>query len=418
MDSRRFDNWTRNRAMRLSRRDTLRLAAAGGISTALATHSPRVLAQSPCSLLLHGNTIGGPSANTAYDGILQFTLGPDGTFTQASFTPTGGVPNSATGMFVGHAFDVLIELGEGGVLTLSGATGQADSICPTVAAGMLTGPQPGDLGAWQASKSTNPGGAVSTGSTNTGTGSSGNTSSSSTNCPPPQTVCGQNCCAGGALCTDVNQGLCSCPNGTEQCGNQCIASCSDGQSVDLDTCSCPPPETACIQNQQSCQNHGQCCSGYCGGGTCFDCAGKVCGDFGCIDPNKDSQNCGNCGNTCVYPKVCSGGVCGCAPDATPCVDHAECCSQLCFVNTCVSCSNVTGNDGVSLTFCAAGVCVDTRIDIDHCGGCFNACPRTSGGIVCDSGVCHDINNDADYCGFSGQPCPSGQICRFGYCVNA
>src|SRR5690606_19400328 len=106
------------------------------------------------------------------------------------------------------------------------------------------------------------------------------------------------------------------PSGTEQCGNTCVPSCPDGQFVDLDTCTCPPPAAPCTPNTQSCANHGQCCSGYCAGGTCFDCAGKVCGDFGCIDPNRDNQNCGNCGTVCVPPQVCTGGVCGCSPDST------------------------------------------------------------------------------------------------------
>jgi hypothetical protein len=421
MDSKRFDNWTRNRALRLSRRDALRVMGVGGAAAALPAVLPEAaIAQSTCSLTIHAETAGGPSAPTTYDGTLQITLASDGSFSQATFTPSsGGGAQSATGQATGRAIDIEIALPGNQTLALSGAGAQPIERCTGDVAGILSGPQPGDLGAWQATATGGAsGGSTSSGSSTSGAGSSGSTGPSSGNCPAPQIACGQNCCPGGATCTDQNQGLCACPSGTEQCGTNCVKSCSDGQSLDLDTCTCPGPEAACIQNQQTCQNHGQCCSGYCGGGTCFDCSGKVCGDFGCIDPSKDSQNCGNCGNVCVYPKVCSGGVCGCAPDQTPCIDHSECCSQLCFAGSvCTTCSDVTAGDGTPLTFCAAGSCVDLRTDIDNCGACGKVCPRTSGGIVCEAGVCHDINNDADFCGFGHVTCPAGQICHFGDCVN-
>lgn len=416
MDGKRFDNWTRNHARRLSRRDALRLAGAGGASAALATRSLETLAQTTCTMQMHGETAGGPSAPASYTGVLQFVVGADGALSQASFTPGGGSAAPATGAFVGRAFDLSIDLDANRTLTLSGTAAGKGPTCPSDLAGLLSGPQPGDLGAFQATGGSSPSAPATSGSGST-SGSSGSTGQSSLSCPPPQTTCGPNCCPGGATCTNTTQGLCACPSGTEQCGVNCVPSCTDGQTLDLDSCTCPGPEAACIQNQQTCQNHGQCCSGYCGGGTCFDCAGKVCGDFGCVDPSKDSQNCGNCGNVCVYPRVCSGGVCGCAPDTTPCVNDEECCSQLCFVSTCTTCSNVTSGDGTPYTFCAAGSCVNLQNDINNCGACGNVCQGQSGGLVCDKGVCHDINNDADYCGFGPTVCPSGQICHLGDCVN-
>lgn len=399
MDSKRFDNWTRNRARRLSRRDALRLAGAGGASAVLAAHAPDTLAQPTCTLAVHGETIGGPSSPATYDGTLQFTIGQDGALTQASFTPAGGAPAPASGSLTGRAIDFELTLPGNQVIAFAGAGDQPIAICQGIAAGLFSGPQPGDIGGWQSTASSSglssapsSGGGQSTAGSGATSGSGGNTGGS---------------------------GSTGCPNGTEQCGNNCVPSCSGGQSLDLDTCTCPPPEPACIQNQQTCQNHGQCCSGYCGGGTCFDCAGIVCGDFGCVDPSKDSQNCGSCGTVCVYPRVCAGGVCGCAPDDTPCVDHSECCSQYCDVfGTCTTCSNVTSSDGTPYTFCAAGSCVDLRIDINNCGACGRVCQGQSGGLVCVTGNCHDINNDADYCGFSGQPCAPGQICHFGDCINA
>ncbi len=419
MESKRFDNWTRNRALRFSRRDALRLAGLGGASAAvLAVHTPAALAESTCSLTLHAVTAGGPSAPATYDGMLTFSIGSDGPLAQASFTPDSGATTPVSGSRSGRSFDLTIALSSGEALALSGVADANSPDCPSVLAGILSGPQPGDLGAWQATLGSGLSGSSSSGSASSGTGSSGTAGQSTLSCPPPQTACGPNCCPGGATCTDTNQGLCSCPSGSEQCGTGCVPICTDGQTLDLDTCTCPNPESACIQNQQTCQNHGQCCSGYCGGGTCFDCAGKVCGDFGCIDPSRDSQNCGNCGVTCILPQVCSNGVCGCAADDAPCSDHSECCSQLCFVNTCKTCTNITTGGGVPLTFCGEGVCVNLLTDIDHCGACFNACARTSGGIVCDTGVCHDINSDPNYCGFGAVVCGPGKICHLGDCIAA
>lgn len=418
MDPKRFDRWTKDRALRLSRRNALKLAGAGAATAALGS-AASTFAQSPCAFRLNAQLAGGPTTPATYDGVLQYTVGADGMVSQGTFTPAGGPPATVAGSVIGHAVDLSIALAGSQTLVLSGAADRAGQQCPSALAGVLTGPQPGDIGAWQATQSsaTAPGSSGSSSQSSSSSSSSSSSGTSSLSCPPPQIQCGPNCCPGGATCTNAAQGLCACPDETEQCGTMCVQSCPDGQFLDLDACMCQEQEAACIQNQQSCQNHGQCCSGYCGGGTCFDCAGKVCGDFGCIDPSRDSQNCGNCGNVCVYPQVCTGGVCGCAPDSTPCIDHAECCSQLCFVTTCTSCSDVTTGDGSPLTFCGAGECVNLNTDIDHCGACGNVCPRTSGGIVCEAGICHDINNDADFCGFSQVTCPAGQICRFGDCVN-
>jgi hypothetical protein len=409
MDSKRFDNWTRNRAQRLSRRDALRVMGAGGAAAALPAIRPEAtFAQSTCSLTIQAETAGGPSAPAAYDGVLQFGRAADGSFTQATFTPkSGGGAQPVTGQTTGRATDFEIMLPGNQTLSLSGTAAQPLESCNGDIAGILSGPRPGDLGAWQATASSGADGETTTsGSSTINTGPAGSTGQSSLSCPPPQTTCGQNCCPGGATCTDSNQGLCACPNGTEQCGTNCVNSCSDGQSLDLATCTCPGPEAACIQNQQTCQNHGQCCSGYCGGGTCFDCAGKVCGDFGCIDPSKDSQNCGNCGTVCVYPQVCSGGVCGCAPNDAPCVDYSECCSQYCTNGLCSQCA-------MGYTSCGS-ICANLSSDTSNCGTCGNVCPQASG-IVCVSGVCHDVNNDSNYCGMAGTQCQPGFCCHAGVC---
>ena len=403
MDSKRFDNWTKNRALRLSRRNALKLMGAGGAAAAVPGLTLDTLAQGSCSLTIHGQTDGGPSTGTTHDGTLTFSIGPDGTFAQASFTPASGGTLQAYGAATGRAIDFQVVLSGNQMLAFSGAAEQPLTVCQGAAAGVLSGPQPGDLGAWQSTGGSSSLPAPSGGSSSSGSGSGGST----LQCPPPQSACGQNCCSGGAICTDASQGLCACPAGTEQCGTNCVNSCSDGQPLDLDSCTCPDPEPACIQNQQTCDNHGQCCSGYCGGGTCFDCPGKVCGDFGCIDPSKDSQNCGNCGNVCVYPQVCSGGVCGCAPNGSPCASYSECCSGACTNGICTQCQ-------LGFTDCG-NKCVDIRSNTSHCGACGNVCPQTSPGVICVSGVCRDVNNDDNYCGNAGIQCPPEKCCYAGIC---
>jgi hypothetical protein len=412
MNARRFDSWTRNRALRLSRRDALRLVGATGAVSALPQLAAPALAQTTCSLTIHAETAAGPSAPIAYDGVLQFELESNGAFTRATFTHSGGSGLAVTGQATGRSIDFQFDLGSDQTLTFAGAGAQPAATCPFDAAGLFSGPQPGDLGGWRAtSGSASSAAAPATSSQSPNSSAQGSTLS----CPPPQTGCGQNCCPGGATCTDAATGICACPDGSVQCGSRCVQDCPGGQTLDLDTCQCPN----CVEINGTCAGHDDCCSGYCGGGTCFECTGIVCGSFGCVDPNRDNLNCGGCGNVCPAPQVCADGSCGCGPAKTPCVNHNECCSLYCNVFfECQDCSTRVYSDGTVSTFCGEGICVNLTSDIDHCGACFRACPRTSGGIVCDAGVCHDINSDPNYCGFAAEVCGPGKICHLGDCINA
>ncbi|MCC6945704.1 MAG: twin-arginine translocation signal domain-containing protein, partial [Thermomicrobiales bacterium] len=53
MDERRFDNLTRRLGQRVSRRDALKAAGAGGAAAAFARVAAIVEAQSTCSLAIH-----------------------------------------------------------------------------------------------------------------------------------------------------------------------------------------------------------------------------------------------------------------------------------------------------------------------------------------------------------------------------
>jgi hypothetical protein len=406
MDSSRFDNWTRNRALRLSRRDALRLAGVGGATVAFAVTHADSLAQSTCTLTLHGETAGEPPATTAIDGTLTFSIDANGALNKASFAPASGTPQSVTGSIEGRAIDLLIDSGAGKLLMLSGATDSKAPNCPGVAAGILTGPGGGVIGAWQASSTAVPGAT----SAQSGTGSTG--------CTAPSITCGPNCCPGGAICTDANQGICTCPPGTAQCGLKCVTNCPNGQALDLDTCSCT---SNCVADQSACNSNLECCSGFCdtNAGTCQSCQFLACDGVGCVDPSIDANHCGGCGIVCAAPKgSCTEGVCACQPDGLPCVKHYDCCSDSCANGICGcvtvggDCSNFDStccDNGVTL-ICTSGTC--RYLDSRH--ACFADNECLTG--ICSNGACMSCvdpggacTRSAECCNYNGLGCVNG-IC--------
>jgi len=285
MDPKRFDTWTRNRALRLSRRNAFKLAGATVAVAALPFRTPNIAAQATCSWTLRAESVGGPSAPISYDGTLEFAVGPAGELDGATFTPTGGAPVPVTGIAVDRSVDFKIALPSSQTLVLTGASDQPVAICQGGSGGILSGPQPGDLGGWQA---------------NAGAGTTPQASSSSSapalGCPPPQSRCGPNCCPGGADCSDTANGICACPDGSIQCGLSCVQLCPEGQDFDLDSCACIPESSSgssCLTDQIACFSGDECCSGNCANGVCV----------GCIDPGgsctSSSQCCNDNGLGCV-----------------------------------------------------------------------------------------------------------------------
>ena len=349
MDANRFDRWTRNFARRLSRRDALRLAGAGGATAVLATHVLPALAQSSCSLQIHGETVAGPSATTAYDGVLAFTIGDDGSFTQATFTPNGGQALPATGRATGRAIDFLITFAGNQLVSFAGAAAQPLENCQDAVAGTFSGPQPGDLGGWQATTAAAASAPASTGGQSTGAAPA-STSGQSTGSAPDST---------------------------------------SGQSTDS-TVSCNPDRTPC-------QTDAECCSTFCNhaSGQCATCNGIVCGTSGCIDPSSDRQNCGACGNACPdNAGACVSGACVCLADGEACTVPAECCGLICARRRQIcGCSQIGEHcDGTgdccqpsngALIGCVAG-------DADICAG-LNGVPCTSNSDClsqnCANGFC-------------------------------
>ena len=392
MDSKRFDNWTRNRAQRLSRRDALRLAAAGSASTALATRSLHTFAQSTCSLVVHAETAGGPSAPATYDGMLQFTLAGDGALTQARFTSAGGSSSPAAGSLIGRALDLSITLAPGQILALSGSTDQKGPVCPTTAAGILAGPQPGDLGAWQATAESSPSVPPSTSNQTSSSGGSASMAS----CPASQILCNGTCidsatdpencgncgivcesgaCSGGA-CGDSQS--CTPDGGTCTVPADCCSGLCPHEAQSPGVCGCSQIGGVCAGSDDCCQQGGDtlvACLGGTNSDRCIVLDGACTSDFDCLN-----QNC--------VDGMCSS---GCKPDGASCVSSTDCCAKVCSNGVC-GCASL-GQSCDDNTFpCCEGtpvICLGACCIINGfaCSADADCCDYIQGQGACTNGVC-------------------------------
>ena len=175
-------------------------------------------------------------------------------------------------------------------------------------------------------------------------------------------------CASGAICVDSQ---CVCPEETERCGDACVHTADD---------------------PYNCGKCGLACdSGTCNDGVCFCETGVAC-EGSCFDLMTDELNCSECGMPCeANVEQCVGGVCGCAPQFTPCGD----------------------------------ACVHTGSDPEHCGGC----EPCADGDVCLGGTCTELCSDAMvcgdqcvdlmsnplHCGECDNPCTGDELCLGGSC---
>jgi hypothetical protein len=174
----------------------------------------------------------------------------------------------------------------------------------------------------------------------------------------------------------------------------------------------------------------------------------------CIDPLRDSLNCGGCGYACRSgEETCVAGTC--TPVAQPCTPAQSACDGACVdldtdPNHCGSCDvscDAESEECVGgacrvrceqaaggLTEACEGVCVDLGSDPEHCGSCDTRCGpaaacrngqcenvtcTTNGEIVCGSDRdCVDPLTDRRHCGECGNFCRPGQACHDGACGPA
>lgn len=183
--------------------------------------------------------------------------------------------------------------------------------------------------------------------------------------------------------------------------------------VCLGLTACPPAEPG------SCKEDGECRRG------------EACCDGRCRNVETDSTNCGGCNVTCDFPNStpsCNAGRCqlNCKPGFGNCngarddgceyvtandVDNCGVCGRVCMsINAAPVCSE---------SRCATGACdthwencddddingceVDTRVTLQHCGACGNACVLANATARCTNSACAVASCAADFGDCDGQP---------------
>lgn len=240
MDSKRFGNWTRDRARRLSRRDALRIMGAGSAAVALQSLASTTLAQPGGSCTYEVSLTSSLDTGSTVSGILVIDIGEGGAIDTGSLSLSGQAQASVVGQATGPAIDLLASLDGGSILALSGVANTDIAACAAAILGSLANADAEQIGTWTATPGTPAPSGVPVQPppaepTSTPTPFSAPVTSI---CDPPRMICGQNCCPAGADCLDT--GACECPSGTEECGIACFPSCADGATaLDPVTCLCP-----------------------------------------------------------------------------------------------------------------------------------------------------------------------------------
>jgi hypothetical protein len=348
MDADRFDRLSRSWAERTTRRAAFRSIGGGGLfAAALAGFGltrVNVSAQddaATCELDLVASVRLGPSENQQFGGDnpgelrgqLRFSVADNGGLANARLRLAVGDELEANGQVTGPSLTVRIEIPLGGTLVLVGAGERAIRSCNGAVDGLMTGPQPGDLGDWHAT------------ATATGTGQDASqptnvpaavvpTQPGSGNPPPPTEMPVPTCIPQGGSCienTDCCEGFC----GTDQLCHQCV-SIGNGGCLD-DTWCCDDgicQGGACASSE--CSEEGEsanisaigCCEGLIPHEISYVCilppcipTGSNCSQFDCCVGfcNQDFIcECAESGEGCI--PVGTGGCC----NGQPCNNNGVC----------------------------------------------------------------------------------------------
>jgi hypothetical protein len=128
--------------------------------------------------------------------------------------------------------------------------------------------------------------------------------------------------------------------------------------------------------------------------------------------------------SCTSPEVDCGGVCA---DTMEDVDHCGGCGNACAQGE--FCVNAQCRADCGTLLQCGTDCADILVDPIHCGGCNNACGTMAvctGGncvacasteLICNN-VCTDITTDTNNCGSCGNLCANMELCGGGTCVTA
>jgi len=357
MESKRFDDWARQRAHTLSRRQIAGVAGTAGLTAMIGRTAPasaNSLIQTS-QLTVQALTSAGPSTGVAYSGELEISFGDAGAIDTGALAFDGGPTVPVVGAWSGRALSLRATFPNGTALVLTGTGEHPVTQCSGALSGVFGGPELGDTGSWQIDPTANQSddAAVSTSCSDMFCDQPLVLDSLSCQCvcPAPYEPCGLNCCTGGSVCVDQSSGQCVCPDGSELCGGSCVSLCGSGSVIDPNSCQCYQGcDVQCnvgqILDETTCTCG--CAPGY------TDCGSEI----GCVDLSLDTANCGACGLGClsgVNPAICVDGTCQC-PDG-------------------------------ALFGCPYWGCVDFNSDPQNCGACDNVCPET---YECKDGACHMI----------------------------
>ncbi|KAI9332052.1 hypothetical protein BDR26DRAFT_652180 [Obelidium mucronatum] len=213
------------------------------------------------------------------------------------------------------------------------------------------------------------------------------TSSDVKNCGQCGFVCGDS----KAIC---KKGVCTRPTTRTDCKKKLFCAGLENECVDAlnDSSNCGACGNQCKENQV-CQN-----------GVCAPCLlGEINCNGRCINSATDPSNCGSCNYNCLYTAftACNNGKCSCYKGLTQCPGSWYCSDLQNDSQNCGQCGNTCRNG-----YCSKGQCKcydygyggarcvaqngteycswSLMYDTQHCGSCFHACDQNS---YCSGGVC-------------------------------
>ena len=165
MEPQHFDALAKAVASGASRRPVIAGLGAGSLTAGLAAlgrggadaRLPAIQAAT-CRLTIVATVHLGPSAGVVLSGStpgelrgdLEFAVGDDGVVDSARLRLADGTEFPVVGQVTGRAVHLPVEVAADRTLILVGTAAQDLSDCTGPVDGLLTGPQPGDLGDWHA----------------------------------------------------------------------------------------------------------------------------------------------------------------------------------------------------------------------------------------------------------------------------